>query len=320
MSRLYVGVAGIPRKFFGANLLAVASPAKAKHMLQKMFSSRAPIVVALILGLAGSSAAGSACVWKVSGPSGGTLYLGGSIHALKGSDYPLPAAYVRAFDASSRLVFEIDPRDAKEEGRIFQKTGQYSTGDSLKKHVDPRTYDYVRRVFKLMGVSEEKFSKFRPWALVLLLQSPSSQGLSGELGVEGYLKKRARENPRQMSGLESSREHIDVFAGLTERQSEALLLVSFIAHEQAAKRSSLIDAWRRGDIETIRRDLQDGFRDFPAMNERLLGARNRRWIPKIENYLRSGQTYFVVAGAGHMGGSDGLVALLRSRGYQVDQL
>jgi uncharacterized protein YbaP (TraB family) len=264
---------------------------------------------------------GASCVWKVSAANGSTLYLGGSIHALKSSDYPLPSSYNRALDASTRVVFESDPSGAKEETKIFERTGQYSTGDSLKKHVDPRTYDYLRRVFKLMGVPEEKFSKFRPWALVLFLQSPSLHGLSGELGVEGFLKKRALANAKQISGLESSREHIEVFSGLTDRQSEALLLITFIPNEQTTKGlSPMIDAWRHGDVETLNRDLNNGFRDFPSMGERMLGERNRRWIPKIENYLRSGQTYFVVAGAGHMGGSDGLVALLRSRGYQVDQL
>jgi uncharacterized protein YbaP (TraB family) len=64
----------------------------------------------------------------------------------------------------------------------------------------------------------------------------------------------------------------------------------------------------------------DGFRDFPSLGERLLAVRNRNWIPKIEQYLRSGQTYFVVVGAAHMGGPEGILALLRARGYKIEQL
>jgi len=41
---------------------------------------------------------------------------------------------------------------------------------------------------------------------------------------------------------------------------------------------------------------------------------------KIEGYLRSGKTYFVVAGAAHMGGANGVLALLRHRGYRIEQL
>ena len=66
--------------------------------------------------------------------------------------------------------------------------------------------------------------------------------------------------------------------------------------------------------------MHEGFNDFPAMADRLLSDRNRRWIPKLEGYLQSGQTYFVVAGAAHMGGPEGVLALLRERGYKIEQL
>jgi uncharacterized protein YbaP (TraB family) len=66
--------------------------------------------------------------------------------------------------------------------------------------------------------------------------------------------------------------------------------------------------------------MRVAFQDFPAFGDRIITARNRRWIPKIEEFIKSGQIYFVVAGAGHMGGSEGVVALLRARGYTVEQL
>jgi uncharacterized protein YbaP (TraB family) len=291
-------------------------------MLSRTFPSTLIFVLALAIGLISTKIArGAACVWKVSAPNGGTLYLGGSMHALKGSDYPLPSAYNRAFDASTRIVFESDPRDAQEESKIFLRTGQYSKGDSLKNHVDPRTYDYVRRIFKLMGVPEEKFSNFRPWALVIFLQSPSLQGLSMDLGIEGFLQKRARASSKPMSGLETSREHLEVFSGLTERQSEALLLITFIPREPGTPGfTEITNAWRHGDAETLARATRNSLHDFPAMGDRVLDARNRKWIPKIESYLRSGQTYFVVAGAAHMGGPDGLLAQLKARGYKIEQL
>ena len=93
--------------------------------------------------------AASACVWKVTRPDGKTAYLGGSVHALRESDYPLPAAYLRAFDASSRIAFEVDARALKESSKSLVQTGKYRQGDSLKNHVDARTYAYVRRLFEL---------------------------------------------------------------------------------------------------------------------------------------------------------------------------
>ncbi len=265
--------------------------------------------------------AASACVWKVTGPQGDTLYLGGSIHALRSTDYPLPAAYNRAFDSCNRVLFEVDERALIASSKDLEKSAQYSKRDSLKNHVDPRTYDYLRRVFARLKVSEEKWARYRPWFLMLALDSPGLHGLSENLGVEKFLEKRAKANRKPVSGLESAREHSAIFSGLTDRESEALLLLTFIPRaSETDENKNAMNAWRHGDANALARLTRDSFRDFPAFGERLLGARNRNWIPKIESALRSGNVYFVVAGAAHMGGPDGVPALLRDRGYQIEQL
>src|SRR5437870_13624304 len=110
-------------------------------------AGRFVLVFALAISFATHADAASACVWKVTGPNGSTLFLGGSIHALRNTDYPLPPAYNRAFDSSARLAFEVDLKALSDSSKSVIKLGQYPKGDSLKNHVDPRTYDYVRRVF-----------------------------------------------------------------------------------------------------------------------------------------------------------------------------
>lgn len=263
----------------------------------------------------------AASVWKVTGPDGKTLYVGGSVHALRSADYPLPAAYNRAFDASTRLSFEVDRKALLESSKGLGKAGQYPPGDNLKKHVDPRTYAYLVRVFGLLKVPEQTIAKFRPWYLALLLQAPGLRGVSEELGVEEFLYKRALANSKPVSGLESARGHMEVFSGLSDRQSEAMLLLIFMPADKGSSQATrLVDAWRKGDADTETHIFMEGFRDFPSLGERLLAARNRNWIPKIEKYLDSGQTYFVVVGAAHMGGPQGILALLRARGYKIEQL
>ncbi|MFL6590533.1 MAG: TraB/GumN family protein [Chthoniobacterales bacterium] len=254
-------------------------------------------------------------------PNGGTLFLGGSVHALRSVDYPLPSAYNRAFDASTRVALEVEPHALSTSGDALLKAGKYPGGDSLKNHVDPRTYDYLRRVFGLMKIPEAKFSRYRPWLLVLLLDTPSIRGLSDDLGVDQFITNRAKANGKPVTGLESASEHNTVFAGLTDRQSEALLLVSLIPQTSASgRRPDVTEAWRRGDVETLARETHAAYSDFPAFGDRLLGARNRQWLPKLEGFLKSGHTCFVVVGAAHLGGNDGLLALLRGRGFRVEQI
>lgn len=258
------------------------------------------------------------CVWKVTGPTGAVLYLGGSVHALRRTDYPLPVAYNHAFDASSCLVFEDDPKTSSAEAKALMRAGTYPKGDRLKNHVDPRTYNYVRRFFALVNVPETEFAKYRPWLINIMLSSPSSQ--NWQLGVEQYLQRRAK-GSKSMSGLESPREHNSFFVDLNDHEAEALLLILFInAGQGETDGGSLINAWRRGDPDALTRMLRGSFCDFPSLGRRLIDVRNRNWIPKIEGYLRSGKTYFVVVEAGHMGGPSGLLAMLRARGYTIEQL
>ncbi len=272
------------------------------------------------LGWAVPAEAGRTCVWKVTGENGRTLFLGGSIHMLRKTDYPLPAAFNQAFEASSRLAFEVDSKAYHRSGSDLGKAGEYPRRDNLKNHVDPRTYDYLRRFFALVQVPEEKFSRFKPWALALFLQTPGSD-FSSELGVESFLERRARRHGKAIEGLESAREHLDVFAGLGDRPSEALLLLTFIPAENPGRQGdNVLKAWRRGDAEAIWRSTRSSFRDYPALGDRLLEERNRRWMPHLDRYLRSGQTYFVVVGAAHLGGPGGLLQLLRQRGCRIEQL
>jgi uncharacterized protein len=155
-----------------------------------------------------------------------------------------------------------------------------------------------------------------------VLQAPALHGMSETLGVEEFLIRRARANSKPVSGLESAREHAEVFLGLTDRQSEAMLLMMFLPAQRSkgSTGDEIAKAWRRGDADTDTRIMTDEFRNFPSLAERFLTDRNRKWIPKIEGYLQSGKTYFVVAGTAHMGGPDGVVALLRDRGYHIEQL
>jgi uncharacterized protein YbaP (TraB family) len=154
----------------------------------------------------------------------------------------------------------------------------------------------------------------------LTLEAPSLYGRSEQLGVEEYLIRRAQTNRKPIVGLESAREHMEIFSGLSDRQSEAYLLLIFIPATNGSASESVTAAWRRGDPDVLTHSFQASFQDFPSLSERLLDIRNRAWIPKIEEYLRSGQTYFVVVGAAHIGGPNGVLSLLRRQGYRVEQL
>ena len=54
--------------------------------------------------------------------------------------------------------------------------------------------------------------------------------------------------------------------------------------------------------------------------DRLLIERNRTWLPKIEALFARPRPAFVVVGAAHLVGPDGLLQMLKAKGYKVEQL
>jgi len=83
--------------------------------------------------------------------------------------------------------------------------------------------------------------------------------------------------------------------------------------------SSMIVAWLAGDEREFRRlfDLESG--DAPevqAFMRRLLEDRNVGMVEKIVGYLQTPGTTFVLVGAAHLTGPEGIVALLEARGLK----
>ena len=266
-----------------------------------------------------------ACVWKVSS-DGKTLYLAGSIHALRGKDYPLPPEYEQAFQASSELAFETGlTKMGHSFGFLLGKAAVLPRGSTLRDHLDPRVYAYILKVLANAHGTDDakkKLDQLRPWAVAWLLQSPGGiDGLSGNEGVESYLTHKADQAHKPTVGLVPLDEHIAVFGGMNDADSQAYLLLRFIQLDQESKSYQQIVAdWKRGDIDAVARSVDADYHDAPSIRRRLITDRNKRWLPEIVGWLQSGKTYMVVAGTAHMAGSEGVPALLRAQGFQVEQL
>ena len=283
------------------------------------------VAASALLWLSAVGASGKACVWKVTA-GGKTLYLAGSIHALRGRDYPLPPEYDQAFAASGELAFETDMNKmGKTHGFLLQNAAVLTDGTTLRDHLDPRVYAYIRKVIANVHGStdpEKKLEDMRPWAVAWLLQAPGGiAGVSNGEGVEAYLIHKAQQAHKPTVGLVPLEEHIAVFGGMNDADSQVYLMLRFIQLDQESKTYERnVAEWKRGDIEGIEKSTEEDYRDAPSIRRRLLSDRNKHWLPEIARWLQSGKTYMVVAGAAHMAGPEGLPALLRAQGFQVEQM
>ena len=88
---------------------------------------------------------------------------------------------------------------------------------------------------------------------------------------------------------------------------------------------SLVYAWQNGDIEFLEELLSSESAVLSIggdeMSFKLNDERNFQMLEIIEKYLESNEKYFIIVGAAHLVGENGLINLLREKNkYFIKQL
>ena len=147
-------------------------------------------------------------------------------------------------------------------------------------------------------------------------------GYLPEHGMERHFIDRA--GRRAILELESLDEQLALLTGPPLPLQEQLLLDTLgELPELQDTIAALVVAWLSGDDVELRRlfDEQSAQSEaYAAFMDQLLGARNRRMAHRIEQYLGGSGTYFVLVGAAHLTGADGIVALLEARGHAPERI
>lgn len=263
-------------------------------------------------------------IWKVSSPTG-ALYLVGSVHLLTKDYYPLSPALDTAFKDSDVLVEEADLGELEAPAsQLKLLTRGLLPGDqSLDAVLSPATYALVTRRVAALGMPIEPLKRFKPWMLALTLVELEWQkaGFDASLGLDRHFYDRAKVAGKIVQGLETVDYQLSLFDQMTKDEQDRMLAESLndLDREQASV-LRLTDAWKAGDASAVERIVLDDVKDDPAMYERLLVNRNREWLPRLDALLARKGRAFVVVGAAHLVGPDGLLAMFKAKGYMVEQL
>jgi uncharacterized protein YbaP (TraB family) len=262
-------------------------------------------------------------LWKASGPAG-SIYLVGSVHLLTKDFYPLSPALEQAYNASDLLVEETNLAELLAPTAQMQMLarGMLPANTTLDAVVSPETFALVAERAKALGLPLEPLKRFKPWSLALMLPSLEWQkaGFDGELGLDRHFYDQAQMDRKPVQGLETAAFQIAQLDGIAMDQQEHLLAGTLKdLDNELANLSTLVQAWKSGDVESVERIVLADVRQEPLIYQRLLVDRNRTWLPEIEKLLTRPRPALVVVGAAHLVGPDGLIALLTARGYRLEQ-
>ena len=262
-------------------------------------------------------------LWKVQSRTN-TVFILGSIHFMKKDIYPLDKRIEDAFDKSEVLAVEANVNDVSSLNiQGLMDSAFYQGDDILEKHVSGETYGLVKKEFAASGMLLGLVDKQKPWFLALTLTSLKLMqlGFDPTYGIDMHFLSKA-EGKKRIAELESLDYQINLLSGFSDKEQEAFLLYSVKEIETLGQEvNALPRAWKSGDTQTIESFLtKSGDKGMSSLNEKMLYERNRHMASRIEDYLRTKETYFVIVGAGHLVGNKGIIEILKGKGYLVEQL
>ena len=284
-----------------------------------------PVLAGLALTLLGAAAhaAGASPLWVIKGKTN-NVYLLGSVHVLRASDYPLPAAILDAYRDAEILFMEVDLDDL-DAGEALQYTlnnGSLPPDRSLRDVLGLEDFTVADMKANAIGIDLGLFARFEPWvaALAVVQAQVASLGLEPENGVEQYLLRLTQQDHKEVRGLETLADQLGVLDSLAlDRQGKFLLMSLEDAEAKSEQLDEMIAAWRGGDVARLAATLSEEFADFPDLYTPLIVARNRNWTGQIVQLLDDKDDYLVVMGALHLVGKDSVIQMLNARGIRARQ-
>ncbi len=285
------------------------------------------LLVATLLSVAQfTQAAGERLLfWQVDTPRA-TVYLLGSMHLASPEIYPLRSEIMTAFNQADVLAVELDISGARAleiQQRMLER-GTYPEGRSLQDELSPATWAELERRLESSGLPPVLMQSLKPGLVVTTLSTMEMMklGLNPEQGVDRFFLERAR-GTKPIIELETVDRQLDVV--LDTPQPDLLVKQTLVQLEDLESiMNQLVDNWKRGDSPGLAKlVIEDELKKYPEfrdLHRRMFDDRNRDMTTKILDMQSRGGTYFVVVGAGHLVGEQGIVAMLSRRGQSPRQL
>lgn len=257
----------------------------------------------------------------------GKVYLFGSVHYGTETFYPLPDSVMNAYASSDVLAVEldIDLLPVTQIQDILQRQGYYRGNTKLPLQAGKLLWERLTKLCEQLAVDPDIYIRTKPWLVAMQLTNLqlSRSGYQQSLGLDKYFLTLARDK-KPILELESLDDQIRLFAQLSETDQLQFLentLEEFAKGDATLK--SLADAWYNGDEVALENGVLGAFRNQKIgkkLYPLIFVERNKQMAATIVEFLASSKNVFLVVGIGHMLGDDGLIILLRQKGYRVTKV
>ncbi len=265
-------------------------------------------------------------LWEIKKPGKQTSYIFGTVHLIPAEQYFMPDTLAQILTAVDAIYFEIDMDEMTDMSAQFAMLGKIMMegGTSLEDLLSPEDYQLVVNHIEGMGMPMFLMKKVKPMFLTMLLDLSIEDLTSGSSSndmksYEMELNSMAEQYGKETEGLETMDYQIGLFDSIPYT-SQAQMLVEAVKNKSAGIEDTTMDSlyfyYGQQNIKQLYEITSVS--EFGEENtmDILLNQRNKNWIPIIGSKLQNQKILFAV-GAGHLGGTQGVLALLKKEGYTL---
>lgn len=254
-------------------------------------------------------------LWEVSGnglkqPS----YLYGTFHMLCPNDFKIDESLKKKLENSGQLYLEIDFDDFAGMMKL-QEMITFKDEKTIKDFLKAKDYEKLKQFFKdSLKTNLDQVGKSRPFFLQALIYQKMMK--CPVVVPEMVFMSEILKQKKEVKGLEPVEAQMHVVEELGDKKM-AEILVEEVAEFEKNKQlfEKMLTIYRAHDLEKLLQFVSES-PEYKGFTEVLLNDRNKSWIPVIEKAVTEKPTFFAF-GAGHLAGKEGVIALLRKKGFTV---
>lgn len=251
-----------------------------------------------------------------------TMYLFGTVHVLKPETKWRTPAIDAAFKEATEVWLEIDVLAAQNPAALQPFMAlMIDPVTPLSKRIPEALHARVAAKAQELGMAPTQLEPLRTWlvGVTLAVGSMVKQGFDPNSGVDKVIATSL--DGRGLRTLETLEQQFGFMSGLPEATQVALIedTLQHLATPDYIDR--LIGSWAAGDVGTLDAlYLADMRTRFPEAYAVFLTKRNAAWAETLAKELAGAGTDFVAVGALHLVGPDSVPAMLKARGFTVEQV
>ncbi len=263
-------------------------------------------------------------LWEISGKElKQTSYLFGTIHLISKADYALSDLTKSSLEKAKWVTFEINMEEMSDFSNLMplMMKAFMADGKTLRSLLNEEDYSVVKAHFEKVGLPMFLIERIKPMFLSAMgNEDVASMQNNGEMvSYEMELMKIAKEQKKQVAGLETTEYQMSMFDSIPYEVQAKMLVESIKAGEGDNEAfQQMVELYKKQDITGLSNMIQAD-QEMNNYEDVLLVRRNKNWIPVMAKMMAENPTFFAV-GAGHLAGEQGVIALLRAAGYSVKPL